>query len=94
MATTRKKKIQRVALVTGAAVGIGKAIAQQLAQDGFRVVVSDRDFKAATKTARAIEATGGSQWACPRGAVGTLVQSGQDYLRVRTITAAAVYLGA
>jgi 3-oxoacyl-[acyl-carrier protein] reductase len=60
MATSRKRPVQRVALVTGAAVGIGKAIAQQLARDGFRVIVSDRDLKAATKTARAIEATGGS----------------------------------
>jgi 3-oxoacyl-[acyl-carrier protein] reductase len=60
MATSpRKKKPARVALITGAAVGIGAAIAKHLAKDGFRVILSDKDLKAATKTARAIETAGG-----------------------------------
>ena len=57
--TTRKKKSPRVALVTGAAVGIGAAVAKHLAQDGFHVIVSDRDLKAASKTAASIGKTGG-----------------------------------
>ncbi len=59
-ATRRAKPTPaRVAVITGAAVGIGAAVAKRLAQDGFHVMVTDRDVKAATKTARAIEKSGG-----------------------------------
>lgn len=34
---------RRVAIVTGAASGIGRAIAAAMAEDGYRVVVADRD---------------------------------------------------
>ncbi|HSH06542.1 MAG TPA: SDR family NAD(P)-dependent oxidoreductase, partial [Burkholderiales bacterium] len=34
-----------VALVTGAARGIGRAIVDALAADGFHVLALDRDFK-------------------------------------------------
>ncbi|HEY4171536.1 MAG TPA: SDR family oxidoreductase [Rhodopila sp.] len=34
---------ERVALVTGGAKGIGASVAERLAQDGWRVVVADRD---------------------------------------------------
>lgn len=42
----------KVALVTGAATGIGKACADLLAENGARVVYSDRDLERVTETAR------------------------------------------
>ncbi|HLJ78108.1 MAG TPA: SDR family NAD(P)-dependent oxidoreductase [Acidobacteriaceae bacterium] len=48
----------RVALVTGAAMGIGKAIAQLFSQEGARVVAADIN-QAATETEREIVAAGG-----------------------------------
>ena len=48
----------KVAVVTGAAQGIGKAIATLLAQKGARVVVCDINLEMATETAREIESKG------------------------------------
>ncbi|HEV2502739.1 MAG TPA: SDR family oxidoreductase [Mesorhizobium sp.] len=51
---------QRVAIVTGASRGIGGAMAQQLAQDGFAVVVNyARGRNEAEQVVAAIEAQGG-----------------------------------
>jgi NAD(P)-dependent dehydrogenase (short-subunit alcohol dehydrogenase family) len=50
----------RVAVVTGAAGGIGTAVAIALAADGFAIVAADLDGAGAEATARRIE-TGGGQ---------------------------------
>ncbi|MFS8979866.1 3-hydroxybutyrate dehydrogenase [Cupriavidus necator] len=55
-----KMKLQgKSAIVTGAASGIGKAIAELLASEGAAVAVADLNEDAARKVADAIEASGG-----------------------------------
>jgi 3-oxoacyl-[acyl-carrier protein] reductase len=49
----------RVALVTGAASGIGRASAERMAEAGATVVCADRDAEGATVTARRITVAGG-----------------------------------
>jgi len=56
----------RVALVTGAASGIGRATAERIAAEGGRVWCVDLQSEGAKATAEAIAAAGGeaSAWAC------------------------------
>jgi 3-hydroxybutyrate dehydrogenase len=49
----------KVALVTGAASGIGKAIARRFAREGAKIVIADLDLDAATAAAALIQAAGG-----------------------------------
>lgn len=47
-----------VALVTGAAAGLGEVIAAELHASGYRVLLTDRDAQAAARTAQALDAQG------------------------------------
>jgi len=53
---------RKVALVTGGAQGIGRAIALTLAREGAKIVVSDINLEKAEETCREIAAPGKRLW--------------------------------
>lgn len=53
----------KVAVVTGAASGMGRAIAKRYAEEGAKVVVSDLNLDGAKETVSEIEAAGGTAFA-------------------------------
>lgn len=53
----------KVAIVTGAASGMGKAIAEAYAKEGAKVAVSDMNLEGAEAVAEAIKAAGGEAFA-------------------------------
>jgi NAD(P)-dependent dehydrogenase (short-subunit alcohol dehydrogenase family) len=50
----------RVAIITGAAMGIGKACAIRMAQEGARVILADIDASSGEQTRRQIDSAGGT----------------------------------
>ncbi|WP_109530849.1 SDR family NAD(P)-dependent oxidoreductase [Nocardia aurea] len=55
----------RVAIISGAGRGIGRAIALKLAAEGAGVVVNDLDPEPAEETVAAVKSVGGEAVACP-----------------------------
>lgn len=67
----------KVAIVTGAASGMGKAIAEGYAKEGAKVVVSDLNLDGAQTVADGIQANGGTAIA-----IQTNVASTEDMQRL------------
>ncbi len=55
----------KIAIVTGAGQGMGRAVAERLAASGARIVVNDVNASAAAGVAKAINSTGGDALAAP-----------------------------
>jgi len=67
---------QRVAVVTGGAGGIGRAIAARLQRDGMRVALWDLDARAAREAADALSADENNAVLCSRAAVKPMLDAG------------------
>src|SRR5215469_11702944 len=58
MTAASRRLAEKVALVTGAAQGIGRAIATRLAEEGAKVAIADIQEDVATKTAAELKSSG------------------------------------
>jgi NAD(P)-dependent dehydrogenase (short-subunit alcohol dehydrogenase family) len=63
--TADSKNVRRVAIVTGAGTGIGKAISRRLAAQGFDVVLGGRRREPLLETAELVRAAGGAAHVVP-----------------------------
>ncbi len=77
----------RVAVVTGAGRGIGRAIAELFVAEGARVVVNDLDEAEAKQTVRSCEQIGGQ--ACAVASVGSVADA--DYCRGLMLSASDTF---
>jgi len=69
----------KVALVTGAARGIGECIARRFSQQGARVIVNDLDQEAADRVAEEIGGLGISADVSDSGAVAAMFREAMDF---------------